>query len=220
MKQKSLLFLIAGLLALLLQGCGGMMASEKKVSHLHMGHVDEGWKDTPGGVGLLTILAEEVKIAAQHAGFAAKKLDNLAWMKTHTRHVRHAIDPSLEPSQKIGRGYGVIRAAKGVAKHIGFSSGAADASKNVKLHSVHVKTSALNVESWATTVIIASDSVLRASTAEEAAVSAKLIQAVTERMLNGFDANGDGKISWKTGEGGVPQAKQHMGFMRKGEGMG
>jgi len=39
------------------------------------------------------------------------------------------------------------------------------------------------------------------------------------QLLSGVDANGDGKISWKKGEGGLMEAKKHMGFMAKGEGM-
>jgi hypothetical protein len=33
--------------------------------------------------------------------------------------------------------------------------------------------------------------------------------------LNGRDANGDGKISWQEGEGGIAQMKQHLGFVDK-----
>ena len=35
----------------------------------------------------------------------------------------------------------------------------------------------------------------------------------------GVDANGDGKITWVNGEGGLKDARKHMGFMQKGEGL-
>ena len=40
-----------------------------------------------------------------------------------------------------------------------------------------------------------------------------------EDLLNGYDADGDGKVSWMKGEGGLAQARAHMGFMMKGEKM-
>ena len=99
MKRISLLFITVGALALLLQGCVG-----PEVSHLHIGHVHDGWKDTPEKVGLINILEQEVKIAVQHSGFAIKRGANLAWMKTHTRHVRHAVDPSTAKGRQRLRG--------------------------------------------------------------------------------------------------------------------
>lgn len=33
----------------------------------------------------------------------------------------------------------------------------------------------------------------------------------------GLDANGDGKISWQKGEGGLKTADKHLGLMMDGE---
>ncbi len=190
-----------------------LAAAAGKVSHLHMGHVLESWKDTPGKVGLLPISEEEAKIAAQHAGFAAKKPGDLGWMQTHTRHVRHAIDPSTENGGP-GKGYGVLKAAKGVIAHIGFAANADDASKNVKLHETHVSTSMKNVVNWAGHVLELSERVLAASSASEAAGPVREMRKLTTQIVEGA-----GNKTWKEGEGGVAQARQHMGFMAKGEGM-
>jgi hypothetical protein len=207
------LFLIQGCAA---QGGGGGGA------HAHIRHVTVGWKDTPNGMGLGPTMEEEARIAEQHAGFAAQRPTNLKWMQTHIRHVRHAIDPSSEKGGP-GMGYGVIRAARGVAAHIRFAAEASDASANVKLHSTHVATSANNVVSWSNRIIILSDGVLAAKDTlkevERAADWVKRIHETTQQMLNGFDLDGDGKISWQHGEGGIAQAKQQIGFMKKGEGM-
>lgn len=193
-------------------------AMDKNMAHAHMGHVLTGWKDTPGGTGLITALEEEAGIAAQHAGFAAQQPGNLGWMKTHTHHVRHAIDASTENGGP-GKGYGAKKAAMGVAAHIGFAAGSDGASDNVKLHSVHVGTAARNVVGWCDEIIALSNEVLAATSAAEAAPKVKQIQALTGRILNGFDADGNGNVTWQKGEGGLAQAKQHMGFMKKGEGM-
>ena len=193
------------------------LAQAEKESHSHMGHVTESWRDTPENVGLLTILEQEAQIAAQHAGLAARDLSDLNSMQTHTRHVRHAVDAASE-SGGPGKGYGIVKAAQGVSSHIGFASNAGDASDNVKLHAEHVKSSADNVVSWGQEIMQLSEKVLSASTAAEAAASLQQLQELTQHIVDGTDANGDGRVGWQQGEGGVAQAKQHMGFMASGEG--
>ncbi len=193
------------------------MGGGESQSHRHMGHVNKSWGDTPDNVGLLTILEEEAPIAAQHAGLAARDLSNLGSMQTHTRHVRHAVDAASE-SGGPGKGYGIVKAAQGVAQHIGLASNAGDASDNVKRHTEHVKSSAENVVKWGQEVMQLSEKVLSASTAAQAAPSVQQIQELTQHIVDGTDANGDGRVGWQTGEGGVAQAKQHMGLMAKGEG--
>ncbi len=193
-----------------------VLAQAEKESHSHMGHVTKSWGDTPDNVGLLTILEEEAQIAAQHAGLAARDLSDLSSMQTHTRHVRHAIDAASE-SGGPGKGYGSVKAAQGVSRHIGLASNAGDASDNVKLHAEHVKSSADNVVKWGQEIMQLSEKVLSASSADQAAPSVQQIQELTQHIVEGTDANGDGRVGWQTGEGGVAQAKQHMGFMESGE---
>ena len=194
-----------------------VLAQSEKESHSHMGHVTESWGDTPDNVGLLTILEQEAQIAAQHAGLAARDLSDLNSMQTHTRHVRHAIDAASE-SGGPGKGYGIVKAAQGVSSHIGFASNAGDASDNVKLHAEHVKSSADNVVTWGQEVMQLSEKVLSASTAAQADPSLQQLQELTQHIVDGTDANGDGRVGWQQGEGGVAQAKQHMGLMASGEG--
>ena len=195
-----------------------VLAQSEKASHRHMGHVSQSWRDTPGSVGLLTILEEEAQIAAQHAGLAARDLSDLSSMQRHTRHVRHAIDATSE-SGGPGKGYGVLKGAQGVSRHVGLAAGSDDASDNVKRHSEHVKASAENVVSWTQEILQLSEKVLSASAANAAAPSVEQIQALTQQIVDGTDADGDGRVSWRPGEGGVAQAKQHMGLMAKGEGL-
>ena len=97
-------------LAVAIAAGGFASASDKataaeKMSHSHMGHVTKAWTDTPDGIGLLPTAAAEAEIAAQHAGFAAEQPGNLEWMQMHTRHVLHAVDPSVEPK---GPGLGYV----------------------------------------------------------------------------------------------------------------
>jgi len=194
----------------------GETAMAKNMAHVHMGHVTDSWGDTPGEMGLLPTAIAEAEIAAKHAGFAADQLDNLDWMKTHAKHVLHAVDPSAI-AEGPGLGYGVKNAAGGVAKHIGFAAESDAATENVKLHAVHVATSADNTLWRVDEVARYAWQVLAASTAAEAAPAAKQMLRHTKQLLDGRDANGDGNVSWHQDEGGLKASEKHMGLMRSGE---
>jgi hypothetical protein len=210
-------------MAALLAGCAGSdqrMAgdAEPNMSHVHMGHVLTGWQDTPDQMGLLPTAQAEAEVAAQHAGFAASRPDDLDWMKLHAGHVLHAVDPRVEP-EGPGLGYGVQRAAQGMAQHVRFAADADGASDNVRLHADHVETSAGNVVVWSERIVELGQQVQTASSAAEAAPLVVEMETLTEAILVGTDANGDGSVSWEQREGGLAQAAQHMQFMQEGEGM-
>jgi hypothetical protein len=209
----------AALLAACADG-GQRMASEPatNMAHVHMGHVVTSWQDAPDQMGLLPTAQAEAEVAAQHAGFAASRPDDLDWMKLHAGHVVNAVDPSVE-AQGPGLGYGVRQAAQGVAQHVRFAADSEDASDNVKLHAGHVETSAGNVVVWSERVVELGQQVQAASSAAEAAPLVAEMQTLTETILAGTDANGDGRVSWEESEGGLAQAAQHMHLMQEGEGL-
>lgn len=198
------------------QDSAAPMSEEIAPAHAHMGHVTDSWGDTPDEMGLLPTAIAEAEIAVTHAGFAADQLDNLEWMKTHAKHVLHAVDASAIEAGP-GLGYGVKNAASGVAKHIGFAAGSDAATENVKLHAVHVATSANNTVARVDEIVQYVAQVLAASTAAEAAPAAKQMLRHARQLLDGRDANGDGNVSWKQDEGGLRASEKHMGFMRAGE---
>ncbi len=204
-------------MALLLGGCAAGTTKKPSQALAHVDHVAKSWTDTPGQQGLLAVLEKEARIAAQHAGFAASKPDDADWMLTHIRHVRHAVDPSSEKGGP-GLGYGLIRAAEGVARHMRLAAAAPDASENIKLHAVHVATAAENVVSWGNEIMILSDGALAEEKAKRIASFARGIRKLTGQILDGRDIDGDGKVTWQVGEGGVAQAKLHLQLLLKGEG--
>lgn len=193
-------------------------APDTTMSHVHMGHVLTSWQDTPDQMGLLPTAQAEAEVAAQHAGFAASRPDDLDWMKLHAGHVAQAVDPAVE-AQGPGRGYGVRRAAQGVAQHARFAAESQGASDNVKLHAGHVETSAGNVVAWSERVVDLGQQVQASSSAAAAAPLVAEMQTLTQAILMGTDADGDGTVSWDENEGGLAQAAQHMQLMQEGEGM-
>lgn len=187
-------------------------------AHAHMGHVSKSWSDTPSKKGLLPTAIVEAKIAAFHANAAAKKLKDLKWMQLHTHHVLHAVDASLE-AKGPGKGYGVVKAAKGTAFHIKVAAKQADASDNVKTHALHVATSAQNTVDRAMQIIGIGKQILAAKTAKEAAPLVGKMAIVANQLEKGHDADGNGEISWEKGEGGLAVSKVHMGVMYELEGL-
>jgi hypothetical protein len=210
---------MAALMAACADG-GERMASEAetKMSHVHMGHVLTGWQDTPDQMGPLPTAQAEAEVAAQHAGFAASRPDDLDWMKLHVVHILHAVDPSIEP-QGPGLGYGMRRAPQGVVQHVRFAADSEDASDNVRLHATHVETSIGNVVVWSERIVALGRQARAASSAAEAAPLLGEIETLTQAILAGSDANGDGTVSWEQSEGGLARAAQHMQFMQEGEGV-
>lgn len=191
-------------------------APERTPAQVHIGHVMEAINGTPGGVGLLAILSEEAEIAARHAQLALSDPSNLESIQRHIHHVRHAIDPSTE-AKGPGKGYGVLKAAEGVETHILLATKSRGATDNIKTHATHVAASASNVVTWSKMILAECDKALAASSPEDAAAAAGKIDELMRQILEGTDANGDGKVSWQKGEGGIAQVRQHMDLLVAGE---
>lgn len=187
-------------------------------AHAHIGHVMTSWKDTPNMQGFLPAAVADAKVAATHAGLAAKMPDNLDSMKLHAGHVLNALDPSIE-MKGPGSGYGVKKAAAGALQHIGLAAKTEGASANVKTHATHVSASLTDVVQWTDQAITTAQNVRSATTAAEGAKLVSELATLTTQISNGLDANKDGQIGWQTGEGGLQQAQTHMGLMMKGEGL-
>jgi len=186
--------------------------SDMTPSQIHIGHVMTSMNGTPDRVGLIDALTTEAEIAAQHATLAASDLTDLDAMKRHTKHVRHALDPSTEEGGP-GKGFGVIRAADGVSTHVKLAARSDGAADRTKTHAVHIATSADNVSMWSKAALAEAEKVLAAETAEAASESMTKIATLMEQLQSGTDANEDGKVSWESGEGGIAQARQHLEIM-------
>jgi hypothetical protein len=193
-------------------------AAQANPAHTHLGHVRTSFAQTPNQEGLLPTALAEAQVAAQHAGLAASNASNLDAMKLHTTHVVNAVDPS-RVAQGPGRGFGVKRAAEGIVQHIGFAAAAEGASQNVTTHAAHITASAQNVVARSDEILALADRIAAASSAAEAAPLVQELQTVAGQLVAGEDANGDGRITWEAGEGGLQHVEQHVGLMATGEGL-
>ena len=86
------------LMALAVVGFATDAAAQDSPAHAHMGHVADGFRGTPDGMGLLPAAIAEAEVAAMHAGLAARDLTSLDAMKRHTGHVQHAVE-MLSPAE-------------------------------------------------------------------------------------------------------------------------
>lgn len=195
-----------------------LSAQAGSAAHAHLGHVAEAFGPAPNGQGLLPTAQAEAQVAIQHAALAARDLFDVAAMQLHSRHVLHAVDPSAIDGGP-GLGFGVLRAAEGVAQHIGMAAQAEGASDNVKLHSTHVAASSRTVVARAEEIAALVGRIQAASTYDEAGGLVRQLQTLTQQLVSGQDADGDGRIGWQAGEGGLEQAELHMGLMLQGEGL-
>ena len=218
--MRSLRFQLLALVAMLAVAAmapGSVDGYLQNASHTHIGHVGDGWRDTPDGVGLLPAAVAEAEIAARHAGLAAGASDVSA-IKAHIGHVMNALDPSVEGSGP-GKDYGVVKGAEGAARHITLAAEAEGASDNVKRHAEHIRTSAQNAVNWSRRALELGQEARASDDAAAVARIAAEIQEITGAILEGTDANGDGRVGWQEGEGGLAQATTHLGLMKRGEGL-
>lgn len=179
---------------------------------VHLGHVMNGFNETPSLQGLLPAALAEARIAIQHATLAGRQPENLEYMKTHVGHVVHALDPTII-KMGPGMGYGVRKATEGVIAHIGMAAAAQGASPNVVGHSKHVVVSAQNTLARVEQLLALAQQTQTATVAADAAKLVSQIAALAEQLLAGADTNGDGRVTYDAPEGGLQQADEHVRLM-------
>ena len=186
-------------------------AAQANPAHNHIGHVADGFRGTPDGVGLLDAAIAEAGVAAQHAGFAARDPSNPDAMKRHMGHVLHALSPE-EVENGPGAGYGVVAAAGGVARHIDLAASSDGASDAVKTHANHVSTAAQNTVERATQMIELAKSIQDASSASDAAGMVSQLAELGAQLTAGAGSG------WQ--EGGLDACQPHLGLIKSAEGLG
>ncbi len=178
---------------------------------VHIGHIMESFKDTPKQQGLLPTALEEAKIAVQHAALAAKSRDNLDQMKLHAAHVINALDPTIEPKGP-GLGYGVKKAAAGIAQHVELAAKAEGVSSAAKSQALYVSRWANNVVKWSDEAIDLAQQIRTSTSASQAASLVSDLTTLTEQLISGIPS-----VGRFDAQGGLQQAQERMERMKKGE---
>ena len=179
---------------------------------VHIGHVVNGIAEAPLLMGLLPATMAESRIAVQHATLASRQPTNLEYMKTHAGHVIHALDPTVVTAGP-GLGYGVKKAANGVITHIGLAAKTEGATPSVTVHAQHIETCARNTIARADQLIALAQKVIASTTAADAAALVTQMISLAEQLIEGADANSDGRITWEPNEGGLRHADEHAKLM-------
>jgi hypothetical protein len=180
---------------------------------MHIGHVVNSFDATPDKSGLLPMAVAEQKIAAQHATLAMRNPMNLDMLKLHAGHILHAIDPSLINATAPGKGYGLKKAANGIAQHIELAATAQGATPPEVTHSKHIATAARATVARADQIVALVQKVQMSTDAKDAAQFMSQIVILCDQLQNGADANSDGRITWEAPEGGLQQVQEHVTLM-------
>lgn len=182
----------------------------------HIGHITTSFVDTPEKVGLLPLAFSEAQVASQHAALATRATSDLAAMKLHAGHVLHAVDPTVVTTGP-GKGFGVKRAALGVAQHIELAAKEPGASPNVKIHTTHIATAARSTAARVDQVVALAKKIQETNDVKEAAMLTGQLASLASQLAAGADTNADGRIDWGNGEGGLQQAQEHITLLLAGE---
>jgi len=175
------------------------------------------WEETPGAQGLLAVAVAETQVASRHATLAVRNSDNLEAVKTHARHVLHALDPTLVESGP-GLGYGIVRVSQEIADHIQLAVEAEGFSGNIANHAPAVTQSADNAARWGREMIDVVEEIQAAETVSEAEPLARELRTLATWVVSGSDLNDDDEIRWQDGEGGIMHVQQHMSLLMRVDG--
>ena len=186
---------------------------------VHLGHIVNAFADTPMGQGLLPTAMAEARIAVQHAALAARNPANLDAMKLHAGHVINAIDPTVV-EKGPGLGYGVKKAAQGIATHIELAAKSPGASKNVMMHADHIAAAARNSIQRSDQIVALAKQIQAATSAADAASLVSQLVSLTNELVAGKDINADGRVGVEQGEGGLQQCDEHVKLLLAAENTG
>jgi sugar lactone lactonase YvrE len=186
-------------------------------AHTHIAHVSTSFPPTPDAKGLAATAATEAGIALLHANFAAGNLANLESMRLHAGHVLHALDPA-EGTQGPGLGFGLIRAAEGIATHIELAANAPGASANVHTHAGPVALIARSTARRSGEAAAVARRLQAAPSIRRASPLVAQLRLLMYQIVEGGDLNGDQELSLE-GEAGVQQLEAHIYPMLEGEGL-
>ena len=197
---------------------GGGRGAAQNTIRTHVGHVADAFQSTPEGRGLLPTALAEAEIAQRHAALASGDTTNLEMIRTHVGHVLHAIDPTVVTTGP-GLGFGLKQAAEAAIQHLSMAENTEGASTAVKARARSVRWATMNTLDRCNEIIELGNEIRAATTASEAAGKLSDLTELTDALTEGEDANNDGGIGFRRGEGGLEVARQYLATLKRDAGM-
>lgn len=197
-------------------------------SHNHIKHVLSG--DPDGGPGYAVSMLKQGQGAHQHATLAARG-DSIAWVQTHADHVHSYLSgvlTGLRPGNSNpanlddAKGHGLRRYVTEAARHAGFAAAQEGATDPMKLHNGHVQFAAVNLlgpdgqSGWIGEAVTLAREIVAMNYGDDVAkatADAQRLLILVDRILNGVDMNGNGRVDPTAGEAAVMIAYPHAQFM-------
>lgn len=181
MKNSSIAVFLAGAVVV----GTGCTTKPPTIAHVHIGHTLTGWTTTPNKEGLLVTAEEELLIVNKQAAQAAAAGKDLAAVKASVRGLMHAMDPKTEPDADAGLGYGLLPAVEESISHLEFATESNDASPNVRRSVPPMIAKSQEIIGRCQEVKVFGDAIIKSRSAEESAVLAQEIVALTEQITDG-----------------------------------
>jgi len=198
-------------------GRGGNAAAAEAVRG-HVAQVADAFQGTPEGKGLIPTAIAEAEIARRHASLASGDTTNLEAIKTHVGHVLNAVDPTVVTTGP-GLGFGLKQAAEEAIEHLRMAEDVEGASTAVRARARSVRWATMNTLDRANEIIELGGRIRAATTASEAAGMLSDLTELTDALIDGEDANNDGGIGFRRGEGGLTVATQYLATLKRDAGM-
>lgn len=198
----------------------------------HLRHLFVGFVETPGEIGLLVGLEDHVLLVAEHTQsmFNAYQENDQRAVRRHAETVYNLLVGSqargygdLDNDGEVndpGDGFGLLLNGEqvgyieGTISHTGYAMSMTDASLGIVIHGEHVIDSSRNIEGWAAELAdLALQIVARETLDTETRALILQALALSDRMENGRDLNGNERIEPIPGEGGLLTALDHALYM-------
>jgi sugar lactone lactonase YvrE len=181
----------------------------------HLGHVAYAFPGAPDGRSLAATASAETGAMLLHANFAGGDLSDFGAMRRHAGHVLHLVEPADGVSGP-GLGFGVIPAVEALVTHLERAAAESGASDNLRTHAGHVSQIAAGLVANARNAADLARQLADATSIRRAAPLVARLRALAYQITEGFDVDGDGRLSFD-GEAGMQQLEAHLYLLLEGE---
>lgn len=193
---------IACLIAL---STGGCARSVPLLSHAHVGHAANSWRDAPDKAGVFVVAEREAMTALEQACMAIQASGDSVAAKRHFGNVGTALQPDGR-SEGAGLGYGAIQALEDAVHHLTFAAESDDASANIVARAAQFTEGAGEVAKRFQVMLTVARVAESADVAELPGLAAELEQ-LAHASIHGEDLDDDGVLGNKFEEYGLHQLR-------------